>query len=107
MIHQKAKIKTIKESEFYQVRELVNLLTKDYTKILLELLKKHPEGLCVTDIYIFLRIDQSVASAFLRKLYGFNVIKAERQGKQILYSLDNEYFPQIIDHIKQIKKLIS
>lgn len=55
--------------------------------------KKQPVN--VTDIYVNLRIEQSVASQHLRILRGSQVVKTQRDGKQILYSLNNARITQI------------
>ncbi|MCL4132917.1 UNVERIFIED_CONTAM: hypothetical protein GTU68_015212 [Idotea baltica] len=49
----------------------------------------------VTDIYIKLRLEQSVASQHLAILRRAGVVITERQGKFIYYSLNNERLDQI------------
>src|SRR5690606_21944528 len=44
----------------------------------------------VTDIYIKLRLEQSVASQHLAILRRAGVVSTERQGKYIYYSLDKD-----------------
>ena len=53
------------------------------------------ETMTVTDIYIKLRLEQSVASQHLAILRRAGVVVTERQGKFIYYSLNNERLDQI------------
>lgn len=53
--------------------------------------------LTVTEIYVKLRIEQSVASQHLAILRRANFLKTERKGKKIFYSLNNEY----LDHVNK------
>jgi DNA-binding transcriptional ArsR family regulator len=58
------------------------------------------ESLTVTDIYITLRLEQSVASQHLAILRRAGVVSTERDGKFINYSLDR-------DRLAQIAKLVD
>ena len=58
------------------------------------------ENLTVTDIYIKLRLEQSVAAQHLAILRRAGVVKTDRQGKFIHYSLDK-------DRLTQISKLVE
>jgi DNA-binding transcriptional ArsR family regulator len=58
------------------------------------------ESMTVTDIYIKLRLEQSVASQHLAILRRAGVVITERQGKFIYYSLNN-------DRLAQISKLVE
>ena len=63
-------------------------------------LLEESEGITVTDIYIKLRLEQSVASQHLAILRRAGVVRTERNGKYIYYSLDK-------NRLKQISKLVS
>jgi len=63
-------------------------------------LLEESEGITVTDIYIKLRLEQSVASQHLAILRRAGVVRTERNGKFIYYSLDK-------NRLKQISKLVS
>ncbi|MBK9108890.1 MAG: helix-turn-helix transcriptional regulator [Saprospiraceae bacterium] len=58
------------------------------------------DTMTVTDIYIKLRLEQSVASQHLAILRRAGVVATERQGKFIYYSLDRE-------RLNQISKLVE
>jgi DNA-binding transcriptional ArsR family regulator len=53
------------------------------------------ETLTVTDIYIKLRLEQSVASQHLAILRRAGVVTTERQGKFIYYSINKNRLAQI------------
>jgi DNA-binding transcriptional ArsR family regulator len=53
------------------------------------------ETLTVTDIYIRLRLEQSVASQHLAILRRAGVVTTERQGKFIYYSINKNRLAQI------------
>jgi DNA-binding transcriptional ArsR family regulator len=53
------------------------------------------ETLTVTDIYIRLRLEQSVASQHLAILRRAGVVNTERQGKFIYYSINKNRLAQI------------
>ncbi|MEL6987651.1 MAG: metalloregulator ArsR/SmtB family transcription factor [Bacteroidota bacterium] len=58
------------------------------------------DTMTVTDIYIKLRLEQSVASQHLAILRRAGVVATERQGKFIYYSLDR-------DRLSQISRLVE
>lgn len=66
---------------------------------IISLLEENNE-MTVTDIYIKLRLEQSVASQHLAILRRAGVVSTERQGKYIYYSLDKE-------RLKQINRLVE
>ena len=53
------------------------------------------DSMTVTDIYIKLRLEQSVASQHLAILRRAGVVNTERQGKFINYSLNRDRLAQI------------
>jgi len=63
-------------------------------------LLENSQTMTVTDIYIKLRLEQSVASQHLAILRRAGVVLTERQGKFIYYSLDT-------DRLDQISKLVE
>lgn len=56
--------------------------------------------LTVTDIYVRLRLEQSVASQHLAILRRANVVRTERHGKFIYYSIDK-------DRLSHISRLVE
>lgn len=60
------------------------------------------ETMTVTDIYIKLRLEQSVASQHLAILRRAGVVNTERQGKFIYYSLDRDRLAQISRLVEEL-----
>lgn len=58
-------------------------------------LLEESDSMTVTDIYIKLRLEQSVASQHLAILRRAGVVDTERQGKFINYSLNRDRLAQI------------
>lgn len=59
-------------------------------------------SLTVTDIYVKLRLEQSVASQHLAILRRAGVVITQRQGKYIYYSLNKERLAQISNLIEEL-----
>lgn len=62
---------------------------------IVELLKERG-SMTVTDLYVKLRMEQSVMSQHLAILRRTGIVIAERQGKLIYYSLDQERYDMIL-----------
>jgi|SRR5699024_10515580 len=68
---------------------------------IITLLEEH-ESLTVTDIYIKLRLEQSVASQHLAILRRAAVVNTDREGKYIYYSLNKNRLSQISKLIEEL-----
>ncbi|HNA42223.1 MAG TPA: ArsR family transcriptional regulator, partial [Saprospiraceae bacterium] len=60
------------------------------------------DSLTVTDIYIKLRLEQSVASQHLAILRRAGVVITDRNGKFIYYSIDKERLSQISRLVEEL-----
>ena len=60
------------------------------------------ESMTVTDIYIKLRLEQSVASQHLAILRRAGVVSTTRNGKYIYYALDNDRLSQIARLVEEL-----
>ena len=65
-------------------------------------LLEESDKMTVTDIYIKLRLEQSVASQHLAILRRAGVVATDRQGKFIYYSLDKERLAQISRLVEEL-----
>ncbi len=65
-------------------------------------LLEEQDKLTVTDIYIKLRLEQSVASQHLAILRRAGVVATDRQGKFIYYSLDRDRLNQISNLVEDL-----
>ena len=68
---------------------------------IIDLLEEH-ESMTVTDIYIKLRLEQSVASQHLAILRRAGVVITERQGKFINYSIDKNRLAEISKLVEEL-----
>jgi DNA-binding transcriptional ArsR family regulator len=68
---------------------------------IIDLLEEN-DSLTVTDIYIKLRLEQSVASQHLAILRRARVVNTDREGKFIYYSLDRERLAQISRLVEEL-----
>lgn len=59
--------------------------------------------LCVSDIFVKLDIEQASASHHLNILKNRNILKSERTGKNIIYSLNNEMISEIVHCLAKCK----
>jgi DNA-binding transcriptional ArsR family regulator len=83
--------------DYAELRKAVLVLRAINHKLrqrIIDLLEEY-DSMTVTDIYIKLRLEQSVASQHLAILRRAGVVRTERQGKFINYSLDKERLAQI------------
>ncbi len=67
----------------------------DYTRLRLISALSISE-MCVSDLSVLLKINQTTVSHQLRLLKDLNAVKTKRQGKVIFYSLRNEALSDIL-----------
>lgn len=60
--------------------------------------------LTVTDVYIKMRLEQSIASQHLAILRRAGIVLTERQGKFIYYSLNADRLSQIADTVERLNR---
>ncbi|MFK7935293.1 MAG: ArsR/SmtB family transcription factor [Saprospiraceae bacterium] len=92
------------ELDYAELRKAVLVLRAVNHKLrqrIIDLLEEN-EKMTVTDIYIKLRLEQSVASQHLAILRRAGVVATDRQGKFIYYSLDNERLSQISRLVEEL-----
>ncbi len=92
------------ELDYAELRQAVLVLRAVNHKLrqrIIDLLEEN-ESMTVTDIYIKLRLEQSVASQHLAILRRAGIVNTRREGKFIHYSLDNERLNLINQLIGQL-----
>ncbi len=70
---------------------------------IVDLLSKN-DTMTVTDIYVKLRLEQSVASQHLAILRRAGVVDTERKGKFIYYTLNGKRLDQIMGLVDDLNK---
>ncbi len=96
--------KTNIQLDYAELRKAVLVLRAINHKLrqrIIDLLEEHG-SMTVTDIYIKLRLEQSVASQHLAILRRAGVVITERQGKFINYSLDKDRLAQISRLVEEL-----
>ena len=73
---------------------VLRAVNHDLRQSMISLLAEHGQ-LTVTDIYVKLRLEQSVASQHLAILRRAGVVNTKRDGKYIYYSINPERLTQI------------
>ena len=90
--------------DYVELRKAVLVLRAVNHKLrqrIIDLLEENGR-MTVTDIYIKLRLEQSVASQHLAILRRAGVVTTDRQGKFIYYSLDKERLNQISRLVEEL-----
>ena len=80
---------------------VLRAVNHDLRQQMIALLLEH-ERLTVTDIYIKLRLEQSVASQHLAILRRAGVVNTQREGKYIHYSINDDRLGQISRLVDQL-----
>ena len=92
--------------EHYNFKKAILRLKALHHKLRIQILKILDENqqVTVTEIFIKLRMEQSLVSQHLAILRNAGVVNAERKGKQIFYSLNVEQIEYLNDiSLKVIK----
>ncbi len=90
--------------DYVELRKAVLVLRAINHKLrqrIIDLLEEN-KTMTVTDIYIKLRLEQSVASQHLAILRRAGVVITERQGKFIYYALDHDRLAQISRLVEEL-----
>ena len=90
--------------DYTELRKAVLVLRAVNHKLrqrMLDLLEEN-QRMTVTDIYVKLRLEQSVASQHLAILRKSGVVQTEREGKFIFYSLNKNRLTQISDLVEDL-----
>ena len=75
----------------------VRALNHPLRQKMLSLIKNNGNRMNVTDIYVKLRIEQSVASQHLAILRNQGLVATEREGKTIWYSVDDDAIKALLE----------
>ena len=90
------------QTEILQKAKLkVRALNHPLRQKMLTLIKDNKNRMNVTDIYVKLRIEQSVASQHLAILRNQGLVTTEREGKTIWYSVDDSAIKNLLDICEQ------
>jgi DNA-binding transcriptional ArsR family regulator len=89
-------LKQVKKAQLI-LRALNHKLRQEILKIIYE-----KPNIIVTDLYVKLRIEQSVVSQHLAILRNAKIVKFIRQGKYIKYSVNEDMINHILETCEQL-----
>jgi len=90
--------------DLYNVKKAAMVLRAINHKLRQQILKLIDENgkMTVTEIYVKLRLEQSVASQHLAILRKAGFVKTEREGKFIYYSVNTERLEELNKFVKEL-----
>ncbi len=83
---------------------VIRAINHPLRQIMVQTISDGQNKLTVTEIYIKLRLEQSVASQHLAILRKAGFVNANRDGKHIHYSVNYERLKDVIQICEQLKK---
>jgi DNA-binding transcriptional ArsR family regulator len=92
--------------DYFNVKKAALVLRALNHKLRQQIIKNLEENsrMTVTDLYILLRLEQSVASQHLAILRRAGIVKTERDGKYIFYRVNEERVVQINQIVDSLLK---
>lgn len=87
-----------------QAQKVFRALNHKLRVKILETIEANGNRIKVTDLYIILRIEQSVCSQHLAILRGSWLVTTERDGKEIYYSVYQQRLIEIVETAKELVK---
>ena len=84
----------INEEKLKKAKSIIRAIDHPLRKSILNLIYENPK-ISVTEIYVKLRIDQSVCSQNLKILRDENLVIFERKGKNIFYRIEEVTFLEL------------
>ena len=91
----------------HRAKMKVRALNHPLRQKMLSLIKKNQNRMNVTDIYVKLRIEQSVASQHLSILRNEGLVNTERAGKTIWYSVNDDAIQLLLDTCGQVSLAVA
>lgn len=83
---------------------VIRAINHTLRQIIMQTISDGQNKLTVTEIYIKLRLEQSVASQHLAILRKAGFVNAKRDGKNIHYSVNYERLKEVIQKCEELKK---
>ncbi len=90
--------------DYYNIKKAALVLRSLNHKLRQQIIKTifETQKLTVTQLYVKLRLEQSVASQHLAILRKAGIVKTERDGKFIFYSINPSRIESINDFVKKL-----
>lgn len=90
-----------------RVKSKVRALYHPLRQSILMLINDNGNRMNVTEIYVKLRIEQSVASQHLAILRNEGFVNTEREGKTIWYSVSEETIKSFVAHAAEVLDTVN
>lgn len=90
-----------------KVKSKVRALYHPLRQSILMLINDNGNRMNVTEIYVKLRIEQSVASQHLAILRNEGFVNTEREGKTIWYSVSEETIKSFVAHAAEVLESVN
>ncbi|MBO8164045.1 MAG: winged helix-turn-helix transcriptional regulator [Brevibacillus sp.] len=93
---------------FLHLSDLFKILGDKTRLAILALLQV--QSLCVRDLVMILQVSQPSVSQHLAKLKGYGLVKENKKGSWVLYSLNDECEPivkSILPHLPDVQHLVK
>ena len=105
----KVKNQMLTEEYFYKLAELFKIMGDSTRMKLLFAIDK--SDMCVNDIANLLNMSKSSISHQLAVLRNVGIVKYRREGKEVIYSLDDEHIKELfevsIEHVEHKKEELN
>ena len=90
--------------DFVQSKKAAAILRAINHKLRQQMLKllNDSKKMTVTEVYVKLRIEQSVASQHLAILRRANIVSTKREGKFIFYSVNYERLAEVTKYVEDL-----
>lgn len=96
-----SQISKINYLDIKKTHTIIRAINHKLRQSIIKLLEE-ADQLTVTEIYVKLRIEQSVASQHLAILRRANFLLTKREGKKIFYSLNHAYLDKVNNFIENL-----
>lgn len=93
---------TVNADKLKKAKNIYRAIDHKLRIALLQMIAENGNRVIVTDLYIKLRLEQSVASQHLGVLRGANLVTTVRNGKFIYYSVNFEMLAFLDENAKQL-----
>jgi len=88
-----------------KAQQMLRALNHPLRRRLMELISENSNKMNVTDMYVMLRLEQSVASQHLAILRSAGLVTTRRDGKQIYYSINDDRIKKVVGICEKLNDL--
>jgi DNA-binding transcriptional ArsR family regulator len=93
---------TTSQDQIKKAKQILRALDHRLRRHIIGSINDNGNRITVTEIYSSLRLEQSVASQHLAILRKAGIVKTERDGKFIYYSVNNDLIKEVVDKCTEL-----